>query len=659
MPGWQVLAAILGAWLLGAAHTAAAPKAVRHAAVISATPDLRTIHCTNTISLFGHGIVKVWMPPWFAMTALRVDGKPANAASAGGSHGLHISLPGRRRHWVEISGQFMPPEKGHDAQHRLLVEKDWLYLPPGSLLPWIDGSSVSYRLTVEVPLPFRAVATGTLVSEETTAELNRATFTAENALEPPSIFAGRYVVGERISGSLRLRTYFTASTATLSDAYLDAADHYIRRFSEEIGPHPFTDFHMVAAPLPVGLGFPGLTYIDQRILPLPFVRERSLGHEVLHDWWGNGVVPDYEHGNWSEGLTTYMADYAFAATRDPKDAVEMRIGWLRDFTALPFVKDIPVVRFVSRTHDASQIVGYGKTAYIFHMLKSEVGEERFKTAIRRFWQEYKGREAGWQDIRRVFEAEAGRDLAWFFDQWMTRTGAPTLSLGDAKVTPQTGGYQVEITLKQAAAPWRLTVPLDIVTETGTEHIRVPLSGAEDAHRATVTARPLAVRVDPEYTLFRRLLPGEAPPILRDVLLDEGARAIVADNDPAMADAAREVAGRLFEAKQPVWVQDTAETSNAAFIIIGTPEEVTRLLAKPGMPTRPAALPSVGSARVWTAARENGKPLLVIEAANADALRSLSAPLPHSRNKSYLAFDGRRAIAHGVWPPNSALMEKRF
>ena len=42
-------------------------------------------------------------------------------------------------------------------------------------------------------------------------------------------------------------------------------------------------------PLPVGLGFPGLTYVSDKILHLPFMQGRSLAHEIAHNWWGNAV----------------------------------------------------------------------------------------------------------------------------------------------------------------------------------------------------------------------------------------------------------------------------------------------------------------------------------------------------------------------------------
>ena len=80
---------------------------------------------------------------------------------------------------------------------------------------------------------------------------------------------------------------------------------------------------------------PTLTYLGIDVLRLPFIRATSLGHEVLHNWWGNGVYPDWQSGNWSEGLTTFLADYAYKEEESEAAAREMRIGWLRDYAAVP------------------------------------------------------------------------------------------------------------------------------------------------------------------------------------------------------------------------------------------------------------------------------------------------------------------------------------
>ena len=114
------------------------------------------------------------------------------------------------------------------------------------------------------------------------------------------------------AGMLRLRTVFAPALGPLAKDYLDSVAGYIARYEAAIGPYPFEGFSVVSSPTPTGFGMPTLTYLGESVLRLPFIRHSSLGHEVLHNWWGNGVYPDYASGNWSEGLTTFMADYAYA-----------------------------------------------------------------------------------------------------------------------------------------------------------------------------------------------------------------------------------------------------------------------------------------------------------------------------------------------------------
>lgn len=617
-----------------------AEPALRHTIILKVDPVKATVHFTDTVASSGLP-PKVEVAPW-----LDVQSAP------NGANGVTITANGT-----------LPADNGNIA----FAKNGWIYLPGPSWAPYLGGDA-SYRVTVEVPAPFRAIVTGRLENEELSSDVNRATFIIENATELPSVFIGPYIVSERISGGVRLRTYFTQNTAQHAAAYLDAADGYIKRFSAEIGPYPFADFNMIAAPLPVGLAFPGLTYIDERILPLPFIRERSLGHEVLHNWWGNGVIPDYERGNWSEGLTTYMADHALAATRSAQDALNMRVSWLRDYAALPQDKDTPVTKFVSKTHDASQIVGYGKTAYIFHMLKNEVGDERFNAAIRRFWKDYRGRIAGWNDIRKVFEAETGTDLGWFFDQWLNRTGAPTLSLSDVQIIPMARGYRVTIKVKQSTPTWRLNVPVDVIASKGTKRINIPLSGEQQTEQIDVYEQFISVHVDHDYTLFRRLLPGEAPPILRDVLLANEAQIYITGTDPILATAAKKLLQTLGVPPHPVGMDCTLidpqpkctfpgkDYAPGALILIGSRDAVDTFIERVGLPSRPTNV-NFGTSRVWTAAREGAGPVLIIETDKAApfemarALDNLAQRLPHYRSKSFVVFDKQRAIANGVWPPN--------
>jgi len=141
------------------------------------------------------------------------------------------------------------------------------------------------------------VATGRLGDEEVGVTTYSATFAADYPAALPALFVGPYVVRERQHDNIRIRTYFHRDLTGLAEIYLSDSARYLTRYQTGIGPYPHADFHVISAPVPVGLECSNLAYIGRRILPLPFIRAQSLAHEVLHNWWGNGVTLDYRNGN--------------------------------------------------------------------------------------------------------------------------------------------------------------------------------------------------------------------------------------------------------------------------------------------------------------------------------------------------------------------------
>ncbi len=651
---WIILVVLFG--LVSASldcQPAHAVEPLHHDIQLSLDPAKGSITVKDRIAVVGRRNVTLSVAPWMRMSDIRLDGTAIGDEAS--STSVSLAIPSLGKHQIDVVAEGVIPKTdgevvSNTAGSDPVAGGDGLYLP--SWTRWFPNTSdavLSYRLTIETPAAHRAVATGELQSEQLGATANTTTFTSQTLLEPPSVFAGPYVVTERRSGKVRIRTYFHRAAAGFAESYLETAERYISWFEQQIGAYPFTDFHIVSAPLPVGLGFPNLTYIDRRIIRLPFMRGRSLAHEVLHNWWGNGVRIDYETGNWSEGLTTYMADHALAEQRGASKAAEMRLGWLRDFAALPKEKDVAVTRFVAKRHDAAQVVGYGKVAFIFHMLRHEVGAERFDAAMKRFWSGNKFAKASWSDIRKAFETTTQSDLGWFFRQWTERAGAPRLTLEEARVSRQGKQYVLQISLAQAASAYRLKVPVDVTTEAGLRRFHVLLEGERVIERLQLDAKPIKLRIDPDHTLFRRLLPGEAPPILRDVLLDSGAKTFVLQDEPLSQELARELAGRLFSAAPDYLSTELDQPPDGPFLVFGSRDQISRLIIRFDLPARPAKITSQGTGRAWVARRKGGKAVLFVEADGPEALRAMIRPLPHYRSKSYILFNGRRAVDQGVWP----------
>src|SRR5690606_18628105 len=235
----------------------------------------------------------------------------------------------------------------------------------------------------------------------------------------------------------------------------------------------------------------------------PFILESSYPHEILPNWWGNSVYPDYDSGNWSEGLTAYLADHMFqemngAGAEYRKDMLGRYRSFVND------AADFPLSRFTSRNSAASQAVGYGKTLMLWHMLRLELGDTLFLQGLQTLYAQHRFTRTSFDDIAVLFSDIAGRDLQPFFDQWVERTGAPVLSVDVSE--KDNGAAGITIRQSQRGEPYRLNVPVALYYEGETEAqiAELPLTSAEATIEIPGYDRLQAVLVDPYFDLFRRL-----------------------------------------------------------------------------------------------------------------------------------------------------------
>jgi hypothetical protein len=410
---------------------------------------------------------------------------------------------------------------------------------------------------------------------------------------------------------------------------------------------------------------PSFTLLGPRVLRLPFILHSSYPHEILHNWWGNGVFVDYAAGNWSEGLTAYLADHLGQELRGRgadyrRDQLKAYADYVRDG------KDFPLTEFRGRHGSASQAVGYGKMLMTAHMLRVRLGDEAFRAGLQRFYRDNLFRTADLDDLRAAFEAASGRDLEDFFAHWTQRTGAPTLELGSVDVEPRPGGgvrVSGRIRQSQAEPPFPMTVPVVVHGDAGA--VREVLAESDDGDATFSTelpGPPLRVAVDPRFDSFRRLLPGESPVTLSSLFgSDEGLILLPADAAGPLRRAYRDLAEAWraghpgwsvasddsvedLPADQPLWLlgwenRFVDRLSGAAFEI-DTARRVVTLEA-----VEHADVSAVLTAEV------RGQPLGWVAAAGPDAIPGLARKLPHYGKYGYLTFSGSAPDNRlkGQWP----------
>jgi len=627
-------------------------------------PAKRSLTATAAITTDAT-VLSFYLADHFVVQSVELDGAtiPTNRTVLEGLQRFQIDFPDAqliRTVTVRYHGELhlLDTSLTHDDTLKALpamASSEGAYLPGNSSWHPIFETAFTFRLNITVPAGQIAVAPGTPSNESSQGGVRKASFAMKWPVDQIDIMVGPWSIRERelkLGDSLvRIRTYFGETEASLADGYLDAAERFIKRYSNEIGPYPYTVFSVVSSPIPTGFGMPTLTYLGRQVLAYPFIRDISLGHEILHSWWGTDVRVDPVRGNWAEGLTTFMADYAYREDESAIAAMRMRHGWLRDYAALPPDNEKPLSSFRARYHTASATIGYGKSAMMFYSLRNRLGKEAFTKGIRLFWTKYQHAPASFDNLREAFEQASGQSLVVFFNQWLDRTGAPRLAIARARMS--TGGKtEVQLEMSQDAKPYDLSVPLRLLVKDKTIDTRVHLTASTLAVNIPVPAAASAVQIDPQFEVWRKLYPEEAPPILRDLVAAESVQMMavgkrIGDDATALANAFSE--GDILVVNPP----DKPDASRP-LIIVGSKTAVTAYLKEQSLPGRPAEI-APGVVEVWVFQDITRKVAVIAMETGAKKnhdLSKLGQRLRHFGGSSWVSIAADGETVRGNWPIES-------
>lgn len=662
--------------LLGVLSLYAAPAIaevsgnVHHQVDVKIDPQNGSVIIDDLITLTASDTVTFQLSPAFILDEVTLGGKPRTATRT--DQGFTITLGDRSKHRVRVQAHAKlargapPYDVAFLGQDGGFLGTDWLAHPAGVAATW--------SATVVMAPDQRVIIGGKLVSEETSADGTLATFASERPGDTPVLITGPFEVSERISDGVRLRTYFHRELASRSQAYLDDAASHIKRFSKTIGAYPYESFSVISGPVPIGVAFPAMTYMGRSVLAMAFIRTASLPHEILHSWWGSAVEVDYAQGNWAEGLTNYMTTHDLNPVGESETQTRQRLKaeketrqqWLRNYAALPNTKDMALSEFRSRTHDSTQVIGYAKAAFVFHMLRKEVGDDVFVQAIQHFYQNKAFKRAGWEEISAAIRKIAGHDLGAFFHQWVERRGAPKLK---ARITQAPEG-RLQFTLRQSqkGRGYRLRLGVEIETEQGIHRDALMMAGSGQTLSIKAPAKVLAVTIDPDTDLFRKLGQNEAPAILRDITLASGVTIIDLNDDASWTTALDQLGATLLDGQlERVAGKDLRDLPDGALIIAGNPDQMAAFVDRHRLSPRPKEVAQTGSApkvsakvtaRVWTL-RDQKRAILYIEGESAAAVLAIARPLTHYKRRSWVSFDGRTVTNKGTWAMQPGTLHKRF
>jgi aminopeptidase N len=251
------------------------------------------------------------------------------------------------------------------------IDKDNVFLNQG-WYPQPDAL-VEYELSVTLPKNFIATSEAESVTIQEHEKTKTFYFQFNHPLDTLHLAASnKYVLKKEYYNNIAVEAYFFKEDVKLADVYISHTKKYLEMYETMLAPYPYKRFAIVENILPTGNSMPTFTLLGKRVVNLPFIVKTSLGHEILHEWFGNSVYIDFAHGNWAEGLTTYLADHHYASLEDKGAAYRKQI--MVDYSAyINSSNAMPVSDFFTRRNKAQSVIGYGKTAMLFHGLRQRYG----------------------------------------------------------------------------------------------------------------------------------------------------------------------------------------------------------------------------------------------------------------------------------------------
>ena len=608
-----------------------------------------------------------------------------------------LKLPaGAKRFTVEYAGSIHHDLSSSRAEQARgfrntagIIDEQGVFLSSGSVwYPQVQGYPyMTGELKVTLPAGWKSVSQGRRTEQHSSANVVGETWSIEHPQDEIYLIAGEFIEYSRSVGSkqqpILAQVFLREADEKLAGKYLDATAQYLTMYAQLLGDYPYSKFALVENFWETGFGMPSFTLLGSRVIRLPFIINTSYPHEILHNWWGNGVYIDFTTGNWSEGLTAYLADHLIKEQQGQgADYRQQSLQKYRDYAAQG--RDFALSEFRSRHSSATEAVGYGKTLMLFHMLRKKLGDALFVQALQQFYEAYKYRRAGFADVQQVFEQVSAQSLQAFFSQWVERVGAPELAIRDTRVETTRDNYRLVLTIAQVqdGKPYQLDIPV-AVSLRGQDDARmftVAMKAKQQTFKLDLNAPPIRVDIDPQFDLFRRLAVAETPPALTRLFGANDVLVVLPSQAPKDLKAAWQVFAEDMTHMGPEQVEIAWDSeldglpADRAVAVLGwrnryTPQMQEQLARHP-LAFKPDAIrtgaettPRKQHAFAWVtrAASEDGGPetpvRALITADLASALPGLGRKIPHYHKYSYLGFFGEEPENRlkGRWPVTDSPM----
>ena len=293
----------------------------------------------------------------------------------------------------------------------------------------------------------------------------------------------------------------------------------LKLFSEVTGvPYPWAKYTQVAVQDFIFGGMENTsatTQTDQTLHDAKahkdFSSDYLVAHEAAHQWFGDLITcREWPHGWLNEGFATFLEALWQEHHRGRDEYYQDILTMVSDHMAEEYRRPI-VERTYRQPTDIFDRHLYEKGALVLHMLREELTEEQFSIAIKHYVKTNINRNVITPDLQKAIEEATGRNMDWFFDQWVYSPGHPEFNVsyawdGEMKVAT----VSVEQTQKRI---FRCSTEIAFYNGDSVCLKKININAKQHTFAFTLDQQPEGVQFDPNYKVLKTLKFSRKPDML--------------------------------------------------------------------------------------------------------------------------------------------------
>ena len=380
------------------------------------------------------------------------------------------------------------------------------------------NNKATSEMIVWVPRGYMAISNGSLAERRSEGdwEVYHWVFDKPHSTYLIALAVGKYVELKEKAGDVTLYYYVPPGREGDAPRSFSRTKDMIRFFEEYLGvKYPYDNYKQVCVQDFVvgGMENTSMTILLEETLHdehahMDYESEGLVAHELAHQWFGDLVTcRDWGHIWINESFATYMEALYRRHWKGGDEFVYRLVQMLdsyldearRNYTR-PIVYN--VYKYSEEVFDAHS---YPKGALVLHTLANLLGEDTFRRGLKEFLTRFAYKNADTEDFKKVMSEISGRNLDWFFNQYVYNAGHPVVKVSkswdeDAKI------LKLELSQTQdtntAPEAYYLPVEVAVVFEDGSEvRRRVVIEERRQVVQLPLDKRPAEVYVDPEFKVF--------------------------------------------------------------------------------------------------------------------------------------------------------------